>query len=310
MFVTVAICTWNRADLLDQTLTRMRDLRVPKGVEWELLVVNNNCTDHTDDVIERHAGHLPLRRLLETNQGHTFARNCAINAARGELLVWTDDDVLVDSEWLAAYVEAARIWPEAGLFGGPIEPNFEATPPQWIRRHMHSLQGMLVIRTDVVDAAPITDDYYPYGANMAMRTQLLRQLGGFDTALGRRGSELTSGDDIGMIKVILASGAQGRWVAGAKLRHFVGERRCCIDYFHRLYRGFGITGAIKQEPPLYTPMLFGRPRWALRQYISNTLASWIWAPFRNERWLESVKLAARAEGYMEGFRRRLSQGAG
>ena len=60
--VTVAICTWNRADLLDRTLAQMHRLWIPEGVTWELLVVNNNCTDHTDEVINRHAAALPLRQ--------------------------------------------------------------------------------------------------------------------------------------------------------------------------------------------------------------------------------------------------------
>ena len=50
MEITVAICTWNRARLLDETLTHLAELVVPSGLEWELLVINNNCTDHTDEV--------------------------------------------------------------------------------------------------------------------------------------------------------------------------------------------------------------------------------------------------------------------
>ena len=74
MKVTVAICTWNRASLLDQTLTQMHQLRVPSNVEWELLIVNNNCTDDTDAVIARHHGVLPLRRLFESKPGLSNVR--------------------------------------------------------------------------------------------------------------------------------------------------------------------------------------------------------------------------------------------
>lgn len=77
MNLTVAICTWNRAALLDWTLARMRELRIPDGVEWELLIVNNNCTDQTDAVIARHAGVLPIRRIFEVNPGLSNARNRA-----------------------------------------------------------------------------------------------------------------------------------------------------------------------------------------------------------------------------------------
>src|SRR4051812_23825906 len=95
MRFSIAICTWNRARLLGQTLESMRALQVPAGVHWEFLVAKTRCTDETDEVIRRHAGHLPVRRLFEPKQGHSNARNCAVDAADGDLLIWTDDDVLV-----------------------------------------------------------------------------------------------------------------------------------------------------------------------------------------------------------------------
>src|SRR4051812_1329005 len=103
MLVTVAICTWNRAALLDRTLARLRDLRIPPGLSWELLVVDNNCTDETSAVLARHAKHLPLRALHEPKQGHSHARNRAVAEARGDLLLWTDDDVLAHADWLAEH---------------------------------------------------------------------------------------------------------------------------------------------------------------------------------------------------------------
>src|ERR1700738_3055719 len=96
--VSVAICTWNRARLLGQTLESFVRLRIPEGVSWELLVVNNNCTDDTDAVIERHAGSLPIRRLYEPTPGKSYAHNLAIAEAQGDLVLWTDDDVIVDPE--------------------------------------------------------------------------------------------------------------------------------------------------------------------------------------------------------------------
>ncbi len=87
MLLTVAICTWNRARLLDTILLNMHKLETPKDVEWELLVVNNNSTDDTDEVLSRHTEHFPLRRLFEEKLGQVNARNCAINAARGDLII-------------------------------------------------------------------------------------------------------------------------------------------------------------------------------------------------------------------------------
>ena len=96
-------------------------MRIPEGVTWELLVVNNNSTDDTESVITSYENRLPLRRLFEPSPGLSNARNHAIREAKGGLIIWTDDDVLVDSDWLAAYAAAADRWPDAAFFGGPIE---------------------------------------------------------------------------------------------------------------------------------------------------------------------------------------------
>src|SRR5262249_4803687 len=146
MDLTVAICTWNRAELLDRTLAQLRHLEVPPGVSWELLVVNNNCSDHTDEVLARHAPHLPLRRLFEAEQGLSASRNRAVAEAPGELILRTDDDVLADPRWLAEYVEAAKRFPEAGFFGGTIDPWFEVPPPAWVRDNLDILCGAMVVR--------------------------------------------------------------------------------------------------------------------------------------------------------------------
>src|SRR4051794_12529654 len=110
MNVSVVICTWNRSKLLDQTLFAMRKLRIPSDVQWELLIVNNNCTDETDTILDKHSADLPIRPLFEQRPGKSFAANTAIAAAKHDLILWTDDDALVDSDWLAQYVKASEEW--------------------------------------------------------------------------------------------------------------------------------------------------------------------------------------------------------
>ena len=190
--VTVAICTWNRANLLDQTLTQMRKLRIPADVEWELLVVNNNCTDDTDQVIVRNQDSLPLVRLFEPRQGLSNARNCAVAAARGELLLWTDDDVLVEPEWLSAYVAAAEKWPEAGYFGGAIDPWYECSPPRWLLENIKHVGGMFVIKDLGQEERFLCETEIPFGANMAFRSEILRE-NQFHPSLGRKRRRLHVG---------------------------------------------------------------------------------------------------------------------
>ena len=145
MDITVAICTWNRADLLDVTLRYMRHLRIPPSVEWELLIVNNNCSDHTDAVISRHSQFLPIRRIFETKERKSECGELNNWTSAGDLILWTDDDVLVDCEWLAEYVQASNTWRDAHFFGGTVDPFFEIEPPRWMRENLKYIRSVYAI---------------------------------------------------------------------------------------------------------------------------------------------------------------------
>jgi glycosyltransferase involved in cell wall biosynthesis len=294
MTVTVAICTWNRAALLDRTLSEMRKLRTPDGLRWELLVVNNNCTDDTDAVIRRHSGRLPLRRLFEREQGHSHARNRALREARGELLVWTDDDVLVEPGWLAEYTRAAREHPEAGFFAGPIEPWYEVEPPAWFRRHLGQLTGVVVLADQGPEARPYRLGDQVFGANMAFRTAVAKAFPA-DARLGRVGGLLTGGDDTDLVVRAFRAGHTGYCLPGARLRHFVPAERVSEGYVWRWFRGSGHT-LVRQTGDPGGARIWGVPRWALRRYVGARCRSALHRLSRNESWFEAFVDAARMEG--------------
>ena len=98
--ITVAIPTYNRAELLRQTLAGVTRQDFPAD-RYEVLVIDNNSRDDTRDVIAAFAGTAPaVRHVPETRQGLDHARNRAIAEARGEIIVFADDDILVESDWL------------------------------------------------------------------------------------------------------------------------------------------------------------------------------------------------------------------
>src|SRR5882762_10192174 len=146
MFITIAICTFNRAESLRRSLDSLVAMRMPHDLAWELIIVNNNSTDHTDYVINEYLDHLPLRPESEPQPGQSNARNRAIDAAKGDYIVWTDDDVVVDAGWLTAYVEAFRRWPEVAVFGGRITPRYEAPVEKWVMESEAVLGGPYAIR--------------------------------------------------------------------------------------------------------------------------------------------------------------------
>lgn len=300
--IAVAICTWNRANLLDQTLREMRALRIPDGVTWELLVVNNNCTDDTDAVIARHAPHLPIRRLFEPKQGHSNARNCATAAAQGDLLLWTDDDVLVDPDWLSEYVRAAAAWPDAAFFGGAVEPWFETPPPAWIARNIAVLESVFALRDLGREVRPLRTDEGIVGASMMYRMSAIAGLQ-YNADLGRKGAQLTSGDDSDFQQRVRDRGGQGVWVGTARIRHFVPAARLTARYVWDWYRAYA-RFRVRHLPPatFHGPRLWGAPRWMVGMYWKAWLRCLLLRPLKTRAWLDAFVDCAGWRGTLDCLR--------
>jgi glycosyltransferase involved in cell wall biosynthesis len=269
MRLTVAICTWNRSDLLRPTLEQMTALRVPQSVSWELLVVNNNSTDATDDVIAEFTDRLPLRRLFEATPGQSNARNTAVRDAKGDYIIWTDDDVLVDADWLAAYARAFARHPEATIFGGPIDAWWDGTPPEWLVRAFPKVAGAYAA-LDLGDReVPLSHEHYPFGANMAFRRDAhLAQP--YDPNLGLRPGSSMRGDEMAMIRALLAAGHTGWWVPDARVRHFIPKARQTLGYLQDYFAGSGrLLGRFAKDRG--ERKLLGRPLWLWRQAVESEL---------------------------------------
>lgn len=297
MHITVAICTWNRADLLEKTLDHLTNVIVPDGVCWELLVVNNKCTDHTDTIIERFYDKLPLKRIFEPKQGLSNARNAALTAAQGEYILWTDDDVLVDSQWIIAYLDAFKRWPDAAVFGGKVLPWFEVSPPNWLEQHLDRLGRYFALRDFGDEELILPAGQNPYGANMAFRAKVFNDYQ-FNPDLGRKGNLLVSGEDAEVISNIRKQGGTVVWIPKSKVQHFLPQDRMTLSYLRKLHysNGYYEIGAI-QNPKR---CIAGYPFWFLRQRIkSELLYRWgrIYKP-ESYFWLDQMMRASSLAGQL------------
>lgn len=271
MKLTVAICTWNRAGLLDQTLTALAGLTIPAGASWELVVVDNNSTDRTAEILARHAARLPLARVFEPVPGHCQARNAALARATGDLVVWTDDDVLVDADWLVRYHAAAERWPEAAFFGGTVDPLYAATPPRWVEANLDLLAGAYALARFGVEERPLAPGELPFGANMAMRPAALGGLK-FDTRLGLKQNDHVRGDETELFRRLVAAGHSGIWVGSARVRHHVPAARLTSRYVWDYNVGYGRTMA-RLERAAGSNQSQGVPRWMIRKASQRWLVA-------------------------------------
>ena len=295
--VTVAICTWNRHRMLRRTLESMAAMTVPVGVAWELLVCDNMSTDATPAVLDEFAGRLPLRRCVATPRGLSHARNAVVDSALGRYVAWTDDDVQVPRGWLTAYVEAFRRWPAAAVFGGPVLPLFEGTPPGWLAESIPQLGDAFAIRDFGPEPFPLELRRLPFGANMAVRIEEQRQFR-YHPRLGRRGGRMLSGEETAVIAAILAQGAHGWWVPETALHHVIPQSRQTTAYLRSYYQGKGETevvlGAVRGHR-----FIAGRPLWVWRSAVVAEMRYRLHRPFSAPQvWLRHLKKAAMSQGML------------
>jgi glycosyltransferase involved in cell wall biosynthesis len=306
--LTAAICTWNRSSLLRQALHHLTLAEHPSRAELEVIVVNNNCTDDTDEAIASFAGRLPIRRVFERRPGQSNARNTAVREARGDYVLWTDDDVWVDPRWIAAYADAFERWPDGVVFGGPIVPSFAEPPPAWIERTWSRVSSAFATRD--LGPEPLRFDgrrVVPYGANYAVRLAEQR-LFPYDPDLGLRPGGSLRGEELALVRQLLGRGHDGWWVPEAAVRHFIPAERMTVGYVRRYFMGDGefqamtkpVGGADADGP---TP--FGRRRGTWRRALSAEVRYRCTRLFSSpEVWVPYLIAASRAWGSMRAVGRR------
>jgi glucosyl-dolichyl phosphate glucuronosyltransferase len=294
LLLTVAICTRNRAKLLRQTLEQMTRVAISPAMTWELIVVENNCSDDSVGVSSEFRDRLPIRTISEERLGLSNARNTAVAAARGQYIVWTDDDVLVDEGWLTAYVSAFERYPDATIFGGPISPWFEGRPPRWLAEVATDIGSAFAVR-DADREDPITEKSTPFGANMAFRTDVMRSTP-FDPTLGRTGNTMLGYEETAVIEALLRRGHTGRWVPGARVRHYIPTARQNTTYVRRYYAGDAATQELLSDG-LHAQLLFGKPRWMWREVITREIVYRLHRLYAHPAvWIADLKLAGAAWG--------------
>ncbi len=296
MRVEIAICTCNRAAMLARTLQRLCEIDMPEHAVSRCLVIDNNCTDETSQIVESFTDRLNIRRLQEPLQGHVHARNRAVSAAEGDLMLWLDDDVLVADQWLSEYVRAAAEQPQVAFWGGPIIPRFERGRPAWIEQNWALVKGCFACRDLGDKEFDFTDRQLPYGANFAIRLPIQKQYR-FAARLGRSGDLVLGEDELDLFRRLLADGRQGRWLPLAGVEHWIDAARASTRFIARYFEGQGQALVAKQQSWSNDPVELDKE--ATRELFWYRAKRWL-AP--SEVWLSHLIRSSLARGQAQALR--------
>jgi glycosyltransferase involved in cell wall biosynthesis len=185
--ISVVICTYNRANLLSQCLHSLGEQTLD-NLLFEVLVINNNSTDNTQEIAESFSNISPnLRVIIESKQGLSHARNRGASEAKGKYIAYLDDDCSVPKDWLeTAQSIIAHQAPAA--FGGPYYAFYLSPKPDWFKDEYGShVQG--------AEPKALYPEEFLDGGNFFINRELLLNLGGFNPVLGMTGSTFGYGEE-------------------------------------------------------------------------------------------------------------------
>lgn len=270
--ISVLIATYNRADILRKTLENMTCLD-RDGLSVEFVVVDNNNSDHTKEVIESFTDRLPIRYLFEPRLGKNCALNKALNEVPlGKLVVFTDDDVEPKKDWLKSIIAITNRWPDYSVFGGRIHNIWPFKDiPSWAQK-LGNLEwteaALSIYRHFLLDHGesekPFPLRRFPAGANFWVQRQILTGNCRFDEFFGPRPKNRIMGSEASFIKKLSEEGYKILYSPHAVVGHYIQPEMLKVSSIRkRIYRAGGTS-----------PHLWGlRPRIL---YEKHRFLWWLW----------------------------------
>lgn len=274
--LTVLMATRNRAQILANVLAAYCRLQRPSS-GWKLVVVDNDSTDETAQVVVSFANRLPLQLLVEAQLGKNHALNAGLAMVEGDLTVLTDDDVFPNADWLLQFRQAADRHPESSMFGGAILPRWEVNPPTWIR---YADLGPVYALTDPSwQDGPVNPELI-FGPNMAIRASVFQSGNRFDPSIGPRGSSYPMGSETEFTLRLARQGHKAWYVPDAVVEHFIRAEQLKEEWCLQRAIRFG-RGQYRLFPDA-NPWL-GIPRRIFRDLPKEALVIAVaWASFRQK----------------------------
>ncbi|MBD2339862.1 glycosyltransferase family 2 protein [Calothrix sp. FACHB-156] len=243
--ISAIICTHNRDTYLGAAIDSL--LAQDFAAEFEVVVVDNNSSDRTKEVVAQRASNPRLKYVFESTTGLSVARNTGAKLASGEILAYLDDDAVASDRWLSVFYDAYKNNSQLAIAGGKVTLLWpqNVQQPRWLSPGLAANLGAY----DLGDSIIYIDkpSFTPRGLNYCIRRSFLEEIGGFDPHLGRVGKNLLSNEELQMTEFALQKGWQVAYLPAALVAHNVAPERLKRSWF--LNRGWwqGISECYREQ---------------------------------------------------------------
>jgi GT2 family glycosyltransferase len=212
-------------------LKSLREAVIPDDLSWEFILVDNNSDDNTRHVFEEVEKHYEskIRYVFEEKSGISHARNRGIKEARGEIIAFTDDDVIVDRYWIQNIEKAFKEHDDVACVGGKILPIWEISKPKWLKPNLYIYLAL----SDYGDSVAYMDSPNIWGANFAVKSDVFKKYGLFDSNLGRIPRKLYSGEETEFLQRLQNAGEKILYYPLSIIYHCISAHKMSKKYFRK-----------------------------------------------------------------------------
>jgi glycosyltransferase involved in cell wall biosynthesis len=301
---TVIISTRNRAGILPRLFDALALQILPSTSQWEFILVNNGSTDQTSAVINAEIlrQRLPLTSLLEALPGKSRALNLAIKQARGELLIFTDDDVEPEPAWLQSYIDASLSHPDIDGFAGKVLPKWLGELPSWLHTEgPFALPRGITNTRDFGDKPKIlSDEVVPGGVNTALRKSAVTTTGWFRIELGP-GTDIPFAEDTDYMRRYQQAGGRFLYLPSALLHHCNAPERMTKNYVTNWMYQVGRCEILAFNNTFKPRSVAGIPIYLLRQAVERAIIWWLEPrpQHRFQKKMQWMLVAGKIQGYRQ-----------
>jgi len=263
--ISVVFSSFNGEGTLPAMLDSLVNMRKQIRCIWELIIVNNNSDDNTQKILGKYTDLLPLKVINECRPGKNISLNRALEYVHGELIIFTDDDVIVDPDWLNNYELLMQQYPDVVVFGGAISP-FWLEKPDAVLLKQIPIGIAFAVNHGNFENGYIEPDKL-WGPNMAIQRQLFDKGLRFDETIGPSGSNYAMGSETDILMRIKLDGGQGFFSNDIKVQHIIRKHQLSLDWLKgRAFRaGRGeLRSQLRVGNDVQCGMILGYPRWVVK----------------------------------------------
>lgn len=229
--LSVVICCYNSGWVIERTLNALKKQNVDHELSWEIILVDNCCSDNTVELAKRTMKDctIPFRITKEERPGLANARRKGILEVRYDIVIYCDDDNLLSERYVQTMYDIMRSDERIGASGGKGIAEYQVEPDKIVRDN----SGAYAI------GSQLDHDCWLFGAGVTLRTVLVREI--YDKQrcymMGRRGGELLSGDDSELVMSIVLRGYRIAPTDDATFIHVLKANRLTAEYYKKLVEG-------------------------------------------------------------------------